>query len=104
VEGTTASLIISALALIVAGIAVYLALRQTRASEATAKIEQSRRNEEIVQAERDQRDVIRDKWRRRLVKPKSNASAANFGPTGFGHSDTRTTGCLTMIRGGGKPA
>jgi hypothetical protein len=50
-----ASLIVSALAFIAAGIAVYLALRQTKTSEATAKIEQSRRGEEIAQAERDKR-------------------------------------------------
>ena len=47
-----ASLIVSALAFIAAGIAVYLALRQTRTSEAT---QQSRRGEETAQAERDKR-------------------------------------------------
>ena len=47
-----ASLIVSALAFIAAGIAVYLALRQTRTSEAA---QQSRRGEETAQAERDKR-------------------------------------------------
>ena len=47
-----ASLIVSALAFIAAGIAVYLALRQTRTSEAT---QQSRRGEETAQAERGKR-------------------------------------------------
>lgn len=47
-----ASLIVSTLAFIAAGIAVYLALRQTRTSEAT---QQSRRGEETAQAERDKR-------------------------------------------------
>jgi hypothetical protein len=49
-----ASLIVSALAFIAAGIA----LRRTRASEATAKIEQSRRGGEIAQAERDKRAEV----------------------------------------------
>jgi hypothetical protein len=49
------ALIVASLSLIVAGIALYLAIRQTRATETTAKIEQSRRNEEIAQAERDRR-------------------------------------------------
>ena len=41
------------MALIVASAALYLALRQTKASEVTAKIEQDRRDEEIRQAKHD---------------------------------------------------
>jgi hypothetical protein len=53
VKVATASLVVSVLAFVVAGIALYLALRQTRASEATAEIEQERHHEEIAQAKRD---------------------------------------------------
>ena len=49
----TASLIVAVLAFLVASAALYLALRQTKASELTAKIEQSRRDEEIHQAKHD---------------------------------------------------
>jgi hypothetical protein len=72
----TASLIASVLALIVAGIAVYLALRQTKASEATAKIEQSRRDEEIAQAKHAKSaDVTVAKWTPRATSTRRSEFA-----------------------------